>query len=120
MWIMIFLLVFIFWIVRFVSDLDKTVKATQEQQKHSVSPSYLAHFTEMNNIRQLKRIRNAYRRALNKESPGFDFEIQKEIDQLKTSVGGEEGTVYDSDSEHPPAHAHHADVNPPPADNPDF
>jgi hypothetical protein len=115
-WLMVFLLLLVFWLVRYVTDLNKSVATVREEVSHTVSPAFLARFTEINNLRQLKRIRDAYRRAASKGGSGrFDLEIQREIDQLKASAasgqggarGAEDGDLdgYDSDSDSAPNHS---------------
>lgn len=85
-WLMIFLIILVFWLVRLITDQRKEVNVVKEEAMHHVSPAFMSRFTELNNIRQLKRIRDAYRRAASKGGSGrFDLEIDKEIKQLKSS-----------------------------------
>lgn len=103
-WLIVFLLVLVFWLVRVVTDLRREVTVAREEVSHTVSPNFLARFTELNNIRQLKRIRDAYRRSAIKGGSGrFDLEIQREINQLKqpTSSSSHNGQPddYESDSD---------------------
>lgn len=96
-WLMICLLFIVFWLVRAVTDYRKEVTVYREETTHAVTPEFLAHFTSINNRRQLKRIQGAYRRAnIKGGSNNFDFELQREINLLKT---GERNQGNDSDDE---------------------
>lgn len=102
-WLLVFLLVLVFWLVRVVTDVRKEVSAVSDETKHTVSPAFLQRFTELNQIKQLERIRNAFRRASAKGGSGrFDLEIQREIDVLKANAGEPD---EDEDQTRQPQHA---------------
>jgi hypothetical protein len=124
-WLIVFLLVLVFWLVRVVTDLRREVTVAREEVSNTVSPNFLSRFTELNNVRQLKRIRDAFRRAAGKGGSGrFDIEIQKEINQLKQSSGhhpNDAGDIdYDSDTDSHNDRTHNPPDYPQDNDNLDF
>lgn len=100
MWLMVFVLVCIFYLVGLITDYKRKLSVVEEQNKHTVTPAWLAHFVEQSNVRLLKRIQSSYRRTVAKGGAGtFDEELQKEIDVLEGSAGSEHGdpSVHESD-----------------------
>src|SRR5579862_2044248 len=86
-WLLVLLLVVVVLLLRMVTDLRKEVTVAREETSHNPNHAYLEHFIELNNIRLLRRVENAYRRAAEKGGSGrFDLEIRKEINQLKAST----------------------------------
>ena len=78
---------------------------TRRDNSHGITVFYDS-FHRARQYRQLKRIRDAYKRAAAKGGSGrFDLEIQKEIDQLKSSGQNQNQNaedadlLYDSDSD---------------------
>ena len=110
-WLMIFLLILVVWLIRVVTDVRKEVTTVKDQATHQVTDQQLNRVLELNNIRQLERIRNSIRRAFSPESGKagsgrLDLEIQAEINLIKRSNGNEEDHSEDdseSDTEHQPS-----------------
>ena len=105
-WLMVFLLVLVFFLLRRVTDLTTDVQVVRTENTHHVTPSFMTSFLEKSNERQLKRIRDAYRRTVAKGAETtFDVEIQREIDMLRSNKGVAGGAplgsedLYDSDAE---------------------
>jgi hypothetical protein len=108
-WLMIFLLIVVFWLVRVITDHRQEVSVVKESSAHMVTPAFLAQFTALNNKQQLKRIRDAYRRAAAKDGSGrFDLELQREINLIKGGASkppnpnDPEAAFYDSDDDNEP------------------
>jgi hypothetical protein len=99
-WLMIFLLILIFWLVREITTQKAEIAQVREQSSHCVTHSLMKQFDTHRSKRQLQRIRDSYRRAV---APGgsqrFDLELQKEIDVMHASCYGPKDEDLDSDAD---------------------